>query len=146
MAASEIDDEGEGPITASRPPLGPENGSIAPSKINAYSLRGRWKYAWRLLRGQGVEDILTADPAEQIRNARAQQDNRWRGVYAIVLLIGMSTQIAFADWIFWRFLVHNKYEIDSAIFIAFFSSVVVEVIGLVFVVTKSLFPSTDKAT
>lgn len=119
--------------------------SDSESGTTQFSLRGKLKRAMQILRGKDVEQ-LTSDPDRAIRQARAHQENRWRGVYALVLLVGMTGQIAFADWIFWRFLVESNFRIEPAIFVAFFASVVVEVIGLVLVVTRSLFPNTDGAS
>lgn len=59
----------------------------------------------------------------------------------------MLFQIAFADVFFWTFAVRHDWEVSDTLIIAFLSAVVVEVIGLVLVVTQSLFPrSKDSAT
>ena len=142
---AEFEEEGEAKAGGALPPL------LGPSTFHGdegttqFSFRGRVRRSWQVFRGKDVEQ-LTSDPERSIRQARAHQENRWRGVYALVLLIAMTGQIVFADWVFFRFLTENSFHIESAIFIAFFTSVVAEVIGLVLAVTRSLFPNTDGAS
>lgn len=137
----EFADEGEEEVGGANSSLliEPPTSSSETGTATQFSLRGKIRRAWQILRGKDVE-VLTADPDGAIRQARAHQDNRWRGVYALVLLIAMVGQVVFADWIFVRYLDENAFDIEPAIFIAFLTSVVVEVIGLVLVITQSLFP------
>lgn len=140
-AGPENEDEGEShgsePLTAS---MFSEQPSSFPDMKNPWSVRNRFKRAWEIVRGRDVRQQIFADPERSIRQARAHQENRWRNIYAFVLLVGMILQVAFADWFFWTFAVENDFIIEPTIIVAFLSSVVVEVIGLVLVITQSLFP------
>lgn len=137
----------EGESHANLPVAPPAATLNFPSAENPWSFRRRMSKAWRILRGRDIAERVTADPESRLRQARAHQENRWRSVYAFVLLVGMLGQVIFADVFFWQYTVHNEFRPPEGVVIAFLTSVVVEVIGLVLVVTQSLFPrSRDSAT
>ncbi|MEC5168552.1 hypothetical protein [Glaciihabitans sp. GrIS 2.15] len=96
--------------------------------------------ALRVLTGREVGRRISEDPDVQIRRGRARQENRWRNIYAFVLLVGMGVQVWFADMYMMRYSEAKNFDVDPSVIIAFLSSVVVEVIGLVLVITQSLFP------
>lgn len=96
--------------------------------------------AWGVLRGREVVRRITEDPDVLIRRGRARQENRWRNIYAFVLLVGMGVQVWFADMYIMRYSEAKDFDVEPTVIIAFLSSVVVEVIGLVLVITQSLFP------
>lgn len=62
-----------------------------------------------------------------------------RKSYGTTLLVVLGLQLGIVDLIFYLFLQGNNYKISDAVMIAFLSSVVVEVIGLVAIVVNSLF-------
>ena len=105
-----------------------------------WTLGDRISGAFRVLRGRDVGRRITEDPDVSIRRGRARQENRWRNIYAFVLLAGMGVQVWFADMYMLRYSEAKDFDVDPSVIIAFLSSVVVEVIGLVLVITQSLFP------
>ena len=105
-----------------------------------WTLFDRIAGALTVLRGRDVVRRITEDPDVLIRRGRARQENRWRNIYAFVLLVGMGVQVWFADIYIMRYSEARDFNVDPSVIIAFLSSVVVEVIGLVLVITQSLFP------
>lgn len=108
--------------------------------------RGRLRRAFAELRGTKVLGPIKDDSDQAIRHARGRQENSLRGVYGTVLLVAMCGQVAFADYFLIRYGDEMKWQLPESVVLAFFTSVVVEVIGLVLVVTTSLFPTVDKAS
>ena len=123
--------------------LPPELAASPPAVPIHWSWVDRLAVAWRVLRGREVGRRITEDPDVLIRRGRARQENRWRNIYAFVLLAGMGVQVFFADMYILRYSEERDFQVDPSVIIAFLSSVVVEVIGLVLVITQSLFPRTS---
>ena len=142
LAGENFAEEGE---TQTGVDLPPELVATPTSVPAQWTFVDRFVGAWRVFRGHDVGHRITEDPDAKIRRGRARQENRWRNVYAFALLAGMGVQVWFADSYMLRYSEALKFNIDPSVIIAFLSSVVVEVIGLVLVITQSLFPrnSTD---
>ena len=68
------------------------------------------------------------------------QDQSLRKWYARLLLLGMAAQVIFANVIFWRYSTAAEWKMPSEVVIAWLSGTVVEIIGLVLIITRSLFP------
>jgi hypothetical protein len=131
-----IAEEGEGKGN----PVPPAPSGSGETKTEASRFWGRARDSWRVLTGRDIGEQLTSDPEARIRHQRLSNENGWRNVYAFVLLCAMLWQIWTANKFFQQYSEVNDYILDSSVIIAFLSSVVVEVIGLVLVITQSLFP------
>lgn len=131
-----VADEGEGqgndlpPVPTGDPAHSPEREPFNRRVANA----------WKILRGKSITQRITTDPEAQIRQRRLSSENRWRNIYAFALLTAMLWQIGNANVFFGHYARENDYDLDPSVIVAFLSAVVVEVIGLVLVVTRSLFP------
>lgn len=79
--------------------------------------------------------------------AHGQQTLKFRGIYGWVLLGALLAQLALADSVFvvyaWRGV---GWDIPGVVMTAWLSATVVEVIGVVYAITRSLFPLADRAT
>jgi hypothetical protein len=77
--------------------------------------------------------------------AHGEQTLKFRGMYGRVLLGALLAQLALADAVFivyaWRGV---RWDIPSGVMTAWLSATVVEVIGVVYAITRSLFPLADK--
>lgn len=79
--------------------------------------------------------------------AHSKQTLKFRNVYGWVLLGALLAQLALADAVFivyaWRG-VH--WDIPGPVMTAWLSATVVEVIGVVYAITRSLFPLGDRGS
>lgn len=96
--------------------------------------------------GEPDEEGLTSIKLrqEQIRLDNLQQNTRLRKIlaYAAVGMVGL--QLATSNLFFAYFLAHNVDDPDPRVMIAWLSSSVVEVIGILLVVARSLFKGRKK--
>ena len=117
-----------------------EDGTSKPSK--------KKKSRKKLTAVTTASDVKNAKELAKVsrRNAKTAADYHdgrmttgLRKGYGITLLAVLGLQLLIVDFIFYRFLVGNNFDVSDAVMITFLTSVVVEVIGLVSIVATSLF-------
>jgi len=93
-------------------------------------------------------ELLDTDQeaARAVRKAlKLEQNLQLRFMMAIFAIAAVSVQLVAAGLLFWGYLGNRSWRVDvePSIMIAFFSATVVEVIGIVIIIAKNLFPSND---
>lgn len=88
---------------------------------------------------------VRAEGLAALEEERARIDNSLRRAYGWALFAVMSAQLVAADWFIYRLAVHNNWDISDGVVIAYLTSVVVEVIGLVTLVTTYLFRAPERS-
>lgn len=73
-----------------------------------------------------------------------EQDIRLKKVYAWILLILLTLQMATVDVGIYFYGVNNAWDIDPTVLHWWLGSTVVEIVGIVLVVTRYLFPRRDR--
>ena len=87
---------------------------------------------------QSIKDL---PPTKQLEARDRAQDIGLKRIYAWVYLVMMGVQILIADTVFVLYAeLGVDWRLPSAVIIGWLSATVVEVIGVVLVVTRSLFP------
>ncbi|PJE02354.1 MAG: hypothetical protein CK428_29915 [Mycobacterium sp.] len=61
-------------------------------------------------------------------------------MYAFVLLLAMIVQVGVADYFFWRYLQAYEFKAPEQTMSVWIGAAVVQLIGLVVIITKYLFP------
>ena len=91
--------------------------------------------AWSTLRGTATQ-LPNRDELirERYKKKTARQNH-----YGICLMITLIVQLVAINAFMWWLLRKNDWQVDSSIIIAFLTSVVAEVIGLVYAVVKATF-------
>jgi hypothetical protein len=90
---------------------------------------------------QGVREGKPSTQAEDLQNAGQVQILKFRGVYAWVLIGALVGQLIVADVVFILYACLGVgWNISQPIIGAWLGAAVVQVIGVVLVVTRSLFP------
>ena len=84
------------------------------------------------------------DPFADLKRKDLQQDIDLKRMYAIAVLGGLGIQTAIADYFFYRYGQGVKWQISSTVMSTWTSATVVEVVGIVLVVTRYLFPRRDQ--
>lgn len=86
------------------------------------------------------------------KNLRQKEENllSYGKVYAYGAVAAMVVQILIADWVFYLYgynhldaTGHHRWQISEGAIQVWLAATVVEVIGIVLVIAKSLFPSDD---
>ena len=72
-----------------------------------------------------------------------EQDIALKKMYARWLLVAMSVQIAVADLGFFLYGSENRWAIEPIVMQFWLSAAVVQVIGIVYVIARYLFPRRD---
>lgn len=88
------------------------------------------------------------DLPRQHRRAKTkdvEQNRKLRLTYAAVLLVIMLIQVAIADVIFYLYGTANHWNVPASVISSWLAATVIEVIGVVVVITRFLF-SKDSAT
>ena len=83
------------------------------------------------------------DPQDRIERAKAREHegNVWlRRIIAVSAPLVMLVQLAFADYVFWRYAEAHDWRVPTAAINAWLGATVVQVIGVVLVVVSYLFP------
>lgn len=95
----------------------------------------RFSSAWSTLRGTTAQ-LPNRDELirERYKKKTARQDH-----YGIWLMVTLIVQLIAINAFMWWLLRKNDWQVDSSIIIAFLTSVVAEVIGLVYAVVKATF-------
>lgn len=81
---------------------------------------------------------------ERHKLKQLRQDRMLRKMIAAWAIGFVAFQLLFANLSFGFFLWHNQAEPDASIMIAWLSSTVVEVVGILWVIARSLFPFNDR--
>lgn len=139
QGAPGFEDEGEG----TRPPPP----SVAPVEAGTSSPNGvgaRISYAWKVLLGRSAVQRVVGETQDHLQVERTRNENRYRDLYARSLLAVMCAQVAFADWFLYRIAREHHFTLSDTVLVAFIGSVVAEIIGLVLVITQSLFPDSSR--
>ena len=97
---------------------------------------------------QVLDALPVAAPVAQLdpQTREAAQRHRLRGVYGWALLGFLAAQVIVADVAFFLYTawgVHRR--VPPTVMSAWLAATVVEVIGVVYAVTRSLFPLSDTA-
>lgn len=106
-----------------------------------------WQFVQRHRRSrssrQPVETFEQANRAHHLKVKRSEFN--LRRIYAGVLLGAMMIQVGIADYFFWEYLKAYEFRAPESPMIAWLSAGVVQIVGLVFVITKYLFikPETE---
>jgi len=90
-----------------------------------------------------------AGPETRIASAkarRAELDNTLHVIYAIGLLLLLLAVVGAADWVFLRYLEGNHWTVPGSTIDSWLGATVVQVIGIVVVVVRYLFPSQGSST
>jgi hypothetical protein len=81
-----------------------------------------------------------ARSAQSIALQSANNDVGHRKMYAYAVLLILVLQLAFSNYVFFEFASHGrKWDVQIEAIIGYLAAMVVEVIGLVFVVVRYLF-------
>jgi hypothetical protein len=80
----------------------------------------------------------------ELARSKAEQEIGFRKMYANGALVAMGIQVLIADAAFYIYGYANGWHIPSSAIEVWLAAVVVQVIGVVLVITRSLFPS-DKS-
>jgi hypothetical protein len=72
-----------------------------------------------------------------------EQDIALKKTYARWLLVAMSVQIGFANLGFFCYGIANEWRIEPVVMQFWLSAAVVQVIGIVYVIARYLFPRRD---
>ncbi len=99
------------------------------------------KAAARAARREGVPQE-GLDPAVVQRDY--EQDIALKRTYARWLLVAMSVQIGFANLGFFWYGIANAWDVEPIVMQFWLSSAVVQVIGIVYVIARYLFPRRDQ--
>lgn len=77
---------------------------------------------------------------DKIREDDAAQTVKLKKMLAIGTFIAIGAQLLIADLAFFRYGKANKWEIDTAVMITWLSATVIEVLGVVVIIARHLFP------
>lgn len=129
IAPEEKEKEGQ----ETRPIGGRQGETVSGSKKPP--LNERLSTAWRALKGKPAQlpdrDELIR---ERYKNKTARQSH-----YGVWLMVTLIVQLLAINAFMWTLLVKNNWNTDSSVIIAFLTSVVAEVIGLVYAVVRATF-------
>lgn len=81
---------------------------------------------------------------DDLQRRDLRQDIGLKRTYAYGALIGMGVQLAVADWVFFLYGRGVDWRIPTPAISAWLGATVIEVVGVVFVITKYLFPARAK--
>ena len=87
---------------------------------------------------QPVENFDQALATHRLKVKRSNL--HFRRAYAVVLLFAMVVQVGIADLFFWRYLQAYDYKAPEQTMSVWIGAAVVQLIGLVIIITKYLFP------
>jgi hypothetical protein len=110
-------------------------------RVNALTAEDEGKAAARAATSQGTRQE-GLDPADVRQDF--QQDISLKRMYAKWLLVAMSIQIGFANLGFFLYGGYNGWGIEAAVMQVWLSAAVVQVIGIVYVIARYLFPRRDQ--
>ena len=80
--------------------------------------------------------------AKTAANAQTKQELRLRGIYATVAGLAVIAQLA--DWFFYRYASEGvQWKVPNAVMAAWLAATVAQVVGVLLVITRNLFPKRD---
>jgi hypothetical protein len=81
-----------------------------------------------------------------VANARGRQELLLRGSYASVAGGVVLVQMGIADWFFYKYASSPAidWDVPGPVILGWMSATVVQVVGILLVITRSLFPNHDK--
>ena len=80
----------------------------------------------------------------ELKRVYAKQEIELRRNYARGLLLILTVQIVVADVVFWVFAEAEHWHLSDGVIQVWLAAAVVEVIGVVAIVTRNLFPRRDR--
>lgn len=92
----------------------------------------------KLLAGSNPQKLADRDP--DLTRQRKKDDLLLRKIVARGALLIMAAQIAVANWVFIRYAQANEWNPDVTAIHAWLAATVIEVISVVLVITRYLFP------
>jgi hypothetical protein len=93
------------------------------------------------------QPISAIDEETRLRQEGVKSDQRLKGKYGNWLLYGLAAQIVVVDAVFILYASYGvHWDIGPAVMDMWLAATLVEVIGVVHVVTKHLFPSREGAS
>ncbi len=102
--------------------------------------RGFWpRWMRRPFRPQPVENFDQAMATHRLKEQRSNFN--FRRIYAFVLLFAMIAQVGIADYFFWRYMQAYAFKVPEQSMSVWIGAAVVQLIGLVVIITKYLFPN-----
>lgn len=93
--------------------------------------------------GVGLEAVKLRQG--QLKLDQREQDMKLRERLATNATRLVIAQVAVANILFAFYLGHNAYDADASVMIAWLSATVVEVVGILWVIARNLFPYRDKS-
>ena len=81
-----------------------------------------------------------APTQEELDRRDRTWDVRFKKIYGSALLVLVIGQVVAADIGFFAYAIASSWELDSSITVAWLSAAVVQVIGLAWLVVRSVFP------
>lgn len=78
------------------------------------------------------------------RIMKTNQRLRLRRLVANWAIFFVTLQLACSNWFFWTYLAENRFSVPEGVMISWMSACVVEVIGILVVIARSLFPKRDR--
>ncbi len=123
----------------------PDDQDVTAAPAAGYPSAGRARISSRSLRRlkRRRKRVMSSDDLEKDELAAR---NVLRKGYGWGLLAILACQIAFVDWIFYRYADEGRdWNIESSVMTAWLTATVIEVVGIAAVVVRHLFPRRDKA-
>ncbi|MFD2839364.1 hypothetical protein ACFSYH_02100 [Populibacterium corticicola] len=90
-------------------------------------------------------ELTEGERLEQLRLAKRSQILQLRRTVAKWAIFFVVLQLACSNYFFWRYLDGRDFSIHPEVMIAWLSACVIEVIGILVVITRSLFPQKDRS-
>lgn len=91
---------------------------------------------------RAARSIQNLKPSTSLEDQDRGQNIRLKKIYAIGLLSGLAAQLLIADAAFWFYMALGKHwNLSPAVIDIWLGATLVEVVGIVLVVTQHLFPA-----
>ena len=92
--------------------------------------------AGKLERARDAQDRM-----DDIKADDAELTVKLKGVLAVSAFIAVGAQLAIADYLFFRYGSANHWDVATEVIVTWLSATVVEVLGVVVIIARHLFPS-----
>lgn len=95
---------------------------------------------------QSISDALATVQLrrEKLKLKQRRQHMKQREMFALWAMVLVSLQLVIANTAFLNYLSENIHDLDASVMIAWLSATVVEVVGIMWVIARNLFPYRDK--
>ncbi|RFZ49356.1 hypothetical protein MSS2_04253 [Mycobacterium marinum] len=137
MGNQHLDSMDEGPTTVPQPSDYADPGEDPQTGVAKRRFWPRWMR--RPSRRQPVQNFDQAMASHQLKEQRSNFN--FRRIYAFVLLFAMIAQVGIADYFFWRYMRAYEFKVPEQSMSVWIGAAVVQLIGLVVIITKYLFPN-----